>query len=112
MAPPRGSAITPSATRLSRSLTLFLGKVTGRSLPGELMLAASLHELARDLLGVAEVDLGSGRSRRAERETGELQLGRGLRRALADQVHGRFAHGLVGLLGKHFETVGDRRHRD
>ena len=60
---------------------------------------------SRNLLGVAQVDLGSGGSRRAERETGELQLSRGLRRALADQVHGRFAHRLVRLFGKHFKTV-------
>ena len=75
--PPRGRATTPSATRLSRSLTLFFGSVAGGPCQDRVCFAP-LHEVARDLLGVAEVDLGAGRSRRAKGEPRELQLGRGL----------------------------------
>ena len=75
------------------------------------MLAGPLHEFAGDLLGVAEVDLGAGRSGRPEGEAGELQLGRGLAGALADQVHGGVAHRLVRLLLEHLQAVRNGRHR-
>ena len=91
---------------------MFFGSVTGGPCQIDLMLAASAYELAGDLLGIAQIDLGPRRPRRAEGEPGELQLSGGLRRALADQVHGRVAHGLVGLLGQHLQAIGDGRRRD
>ncbi len=73
------------------------------------MLAAPLHELAGDLLGVAEVDLGPCRSGRTEGKPCKLQLGGGLEGALADKFHGRLAHRLVGLFAEHLQAVGDGR---
>ena len=73
------------------------------------MLAAAADEFAGDLLRVAQIDLGASRPRRTEGKPGELQLGRRLRRAFADQVHGGVAHGLIGLLGKHLKPIGDGR---
>ena len=71
------------------------------------MLSGPLHELAGDLFGVAEVDLGVHRSRRPESKAGELKLGRGLGGALADQVHGGVAHRLVGFLLEHLQPPPD-----
>ena len=75
------------------------------------MLAASRQEIAGHFLRVAEIDLGACRSGSAEGQPGELQLGGGLGRALADQVHGGLAHSLIGLLGQHFQPIGYGRDR-
>ena len=68
------------------------------------MLAISAGEVADHLLGVAEIDLGRRRSRRAERQARELKLGRGLRRTLADEIHGGLAQRLIGLLAQNLQV--------
>ena len=72
---------------------------------------APLHEVSRDPFRVAQVDLGAGRSRRAEGKPRELELGGSLARALADQIHGLLAHGLVLLFAQHLEAVGNGTNR-
>ena len=75
-APPRGKATTPSATRLSKSLTLFFGSVAGG--PCQVSVCFAPCTKSRHPFSVAKVDLGAGRSRRAEGKSRKLQLGRGL----------------------------------
>ena len=91
-------------------MTRFFAISAARRRPGEFRLLA-IHPAARDLLGVAEIDLGAGRTGSAEGQAGELQLGRGLARALADEIEGKRLHLLVILLVENFEAVIDRADR-
>src|SRR5680860_1095985 len=105
-----GKRHDPERNEIEQELDLVLGQGHGRALPRNLMLAGSLDEIAGHSLGIAEVDLGPGRTAGAKGKAGELQLGRGLRGALTDEVHGRLAHGLVRLLAKQLQAVGDGRY--
>ena len=66
-----------------------------------------LDEPARHLLGVACIDGRAGRARRSEGEPRELQPGRGLPRALLDEILREAAHRLVLLVLQYFEPIHD-----
>ena len=93
--------------RLSSSLTLFFGIRARR--PFHTSSGFSFcRKGGRHRLGVAGVDQHAGRAGRAESDAGELQPGRGVARAGADQVHGV----LVGAaLVEQLEAVVDRADR-
>jgi hypothetical protein len=95
--------------RLRRSFTRFFGNSARGALQEKAELVV-LEHAARHLLGIAKIDGGAGRSRGPEGETGELQAGGCLLRALADEIEGEIAHGGVVLVLQHLEPVHDGPH--
>ena len=71
--------------QVEQQLHLVLGHLSGDAAPDQLVLALA-DQPAADLLGGAELDLGSGRPGGAEGEAGELQPRGGLLRDVADDV--------------------------
>ena len=92
--------------QVQQQLDPILRHQQARAGPGKTELVV-VHEALGHLLGVARVDGGAGRSRRAEGDARELQAGRGRLCALVDQVQREVAHALVLFLGKDFEAIHD-----
>ncbi len=95
--PPKATSISPplrqsrhgTGHEIEQQLDLVLGHVAGRAAPVQLVLAlGDADEAARDLLGGAEVDHGTGGARGAKGKARELQPRRRLFRHIPDDVQG------------------------
>jgi len=72
---------------------------------------AVLKEPARSLFRIAQLDLGTGRTGGTKGHPTKLQLGRCLRRALADEIKRKSLGLLVSAFVEDFDAVDDRAHR-
>jgi hypothetical protein len=87
-----------------------LGQQRARQVPGELRLVV-LKDPPRDRLGVAEVDLGTGRTGSANGDAAELQFRGGRAGTFLDQVKRECLRTFVLLFLKHLKSIDDGANR-
>ena len=87
-------------------MTLFFGSRSARQIPGERDLAV-LEMALRHVLGIAQIDLRSGRARCPECETAKLQPRRRNFGALANQIEGKLTIVRLGIVVQYLKSVDD-----
>src|SRR5262245_54673211 len=102
--------LTGDDKHIEQQFDQVLAQQFARQVPRELRFVI-FEEAPRDGLGIAEIDLGTGRSGSPERDTTELQFGRRRACTLLDEIEREFPCAVVFLFLEHLKSIDDGPYR-